>query len=345
MTSSDHEVSPEKSVLEDLTINYEKLGFRRNPFDGIPVFSDQESPPANGYLRYYLGRLSSAINNAVASRPACVYISGPPGSGKSAILKALSQMPRPRGTIYPIYLRFPLSGGRLALYNELTRRLPRSLLKLLFFYAKAHYAEMAKTYVGRKLFWAASSQSLHKALEQIKISPQYAVESISAILEIVLELADCNRVVLILDEFEHAWSRFTGAQKYKWEESMVNLFEQLGPRLVVVLPILPGSFEPNSRPYMNFYNWKGIDLNLILNVTQRNMVEINCSTVTIKNAMYSTMRREMVNNQGKRTCRTLLEKSGNYETVGEAMIDLRGRLLMMVCEGRDWTVGKGCGTN
>jgi len=338
--SPDPLMLPENSLLEEVDLDYRKLGLRRNPLDAIPVFSDSQPIPGNGYLRYYLGRLSSLIRDAVASRPACVYLAGPPGSGKSAILKALSYLPRPRGTVLPIYIRFPLTGGRLAFYNELVRRLPEPLLRLLLIYVSNNHSRMRDTYIGRKLWAASTSGNLWKASEQIYISPQYAIESISTILSILLDITDQSRIVIILDEFEHAWARFTGAQKYKWEESMVELFDRLGRKIIVALPLLAGSFTLGSRPYMKMYYWKGLDIDLILNVTERNVVEINCSLSTLKKTMRKIILKEVMDSKGKRTCEILLNNHGTYSTIGDAITDLRGRLLMMAYEGRNWMVGK-----
>lgn len=328
--------SAEVSILENLTLDYRKLGFGRNPFESIPVFSDLQPVPFNGYLRYYLNRLSSIVFNATASRPVCIYLIGPPGSGKSAILRALSRIPYPRGKVFPIHTRFPLAGGRLAFYNEFLRRLPIPLLKLLFYYARNNYLTMTRTYIGAKLYWASTCEEPWKSLERMKISPQYMVESISDLISIILDLTDNNRIALILDEFEHAWARFTGAQKYNWEKTIVELLLKLGSKLVLVLPVLPQSVAFGSRPYLDMYDWKGIDLDLILKATNSNTVEINCTQTALKNCIYSILRREILNKQGEYTCKTLLNSISKYATIGEAITDLRGRILMMAYRGRSW---------
>jgi energy-coupling factor transporter ATP-binding protein EcfA2 len=329
MTVDKLKASPEKSILEHLTLDYRILGFSRNPFESVPVFSDLQPIPFNGYLKYYLGRLSLAVENAARSRPACVYLVGPSGSGKSAILKAFSRVHHPKGSVLPIYIRFPLAGGRSALFSELLRRLPIPLLKLIFYYARNNYSRIAQTYIGNKLFWASMSKDLWEFRERIQISPQYAIESIAGILLIALDLTDANRIALVLDEFEHAWARSTGAQKYNWEKSMVELFLKLGPKIMLVLPALPESVTMGLRPYMNMYDWKAIDLDPILKATYSNTVEINCSKVTLMRCIYSVLRREIINKEGERNCEILLSDFGNYTTIGEAIIDLRGKVLEM----------------
>jgi GTPase SAR1 family protein len=334
-TLDDTEIPSENSILENATLNYRKLGLSRNPFESLPVFSELEPVPFDGYLKYYVQRLSDAVNNAPKYRPASVYLVGPSGSGKSAILKNFSQRIYRRAGIYPIYLRFPLSGGKLALYNEFFRRLPIPLLKLLFLYAKDNYSSVGTTYIGRKLYIASMNKSIQKSCESITgISPQYVTESISDILTTILDITDSTRIALVLDEFEHAWSRFTGAQKYNWERSLAELFLRVGSKAILILPVLPKSIAMGSRPYMNMYPWKEIDLDLILGATPKNVVEINCREVTLMRCAYSIINRCVINKQGEHLCEFLLSTLGSYSTIGEVILDMHDRILKMAI-GRD----------
>lgn len=324
-TSKDTAGNP---LLEGLRLNYRVLGLNRNPFESIPVFSESQSVPDNYYLRRHVRRLYSLVNNIVFRRSACIYLVGPSGCGKSAILRSLCLTRNKRGMVFPLYTRFPLAGGRMAFLNDLLRRLPVSLLRGIFSYVQNNISER-QSYIGWKLFSASSYRDLWKSRDSIKISPQYAIESIADLFSIILKITDTKRIALALDEFEHAWARFTGPQKYNWEKTMADLFKLLKSRVILILPALPDSVKLGSRPYMNMYDWERIDLDKILGATNANTLNVECSELSLKKCIYSIMHREILDVRGERLCDILLRGVGRYHTIGEAILDLHDQILKM----------------
>jgi len=172
-------------------------------------------------------------------------------------------------------------------------------------------------------------QDLWKSRDSIKISPQYAIESIADLFSIILKITDTKRIALALDEFEHAWARFTGPQKYNWEKTMVDLFRLLRSRVILILPALPNSVKLGTRPYMNMYDWEGADLDKILGATNTNTLNVECSESSLKKCIYSIIHREILDVRGERLCETLLSVLGRYHTIGEAILDLHDQILKM----------------
>jgi len=324
--SSDTSVT---SILEGSRLDYRALGLIRNPFESIPVFSELQPVPFNNYLRHHVRRLYSLINNTTSMRPACVYLIGPSGCGKSAILRAFSQIPDKRKSILPIYTRFPLAGGIMAFFNELFRRLPIPLLELIFSCVRDDYRRRISTHIGWKLFSAGLCRDLWKSRDAVKISPQYAIKSIVDLFSILLDGTGRKRIALILDEFEHAWARFTGPQKYNWEKAIAELFHQLKSRVILVLPVLPESIILGSRPYWGMYDWEGVNLNEILEVTNDNILKVDCSESSINKCIHSIMHREILDLRGEGLCNTLLSTQGSYPTLGAAILDLHDKILAM----------------
>jgi len=316
------------SVLEVSRLNYRDLGLIRNPFESIPVFAESEPVPFNNYLKHHVRRLYSLISNSSPDGPATVYLVGPSGCGKSAILRTFSRVYDQKKLMLPIYTRFPLAGGIMAFCSELFRRLPIPLLEMIFSSVREDQKKRT-SYIGWKLFVAGMSGELWKSRENIKLSALYAIESIRDLFSIILDITGTKKIALILDEFEHAWARFTGPQKYNWERTIARLFLQLESKVILVLPALPELMRLGERPYMNMYNWENIDMDRILRATNDNVLRVECQQSSLTKCIHSIMHREILDRRGQTLCETVLSTLGSYTTIGEAILDLHDRILVM----------------
>lgn len=222
-----------------------------------------------------------------------------------------------------------MAGGIMAFFNELFRRLPIPILKLIFSCVRNNHKKTVSTYIGWKLFSASLCQDLWKSRDTVKISPQYAIKAIAELISIMLEGTGCKRIALVFDEFEHAWARFTGVQKYNWEKTIVELFKQLGSDLIVVFPALPESVTLGVRPYLNMYDWERVDLNEILTAKSDNILKIDCSELRLRKCIHSIMYREILDKRGENLCHALLSNGGSYPTLGAAILDMHDRILAM----------------
>jgi hypothetical protein len=155
------------------------------------------------------------------------------------------------------------------------------------------------------------------------------MKSIIDLFSIILNATGSKRVVLVLDEFEHAWSRFTGAQKFNWERTIAELFRLLESKVILVLPALPESVTLGSRPYLNMHDWKEVDLDKILSAANDNVLRVDCSESSLRKCIYSILHREILDIRGERLCSTLLSALRSYSTLGEAILDLHDQLLTM----------------
>lgn len=216
----------------------------------------------------------------------------------------------------------------MAFLNDLIRRLPTSLLRRIFSFVQRSSSER-ESYIGWKLFSAGFHRNLWKSRESIKTSPQYAIKSIRDLFSIILKMTNTKRIALVLDEFEHAWARFTGAQKYNWERTIADLLRLLRSRVILIFPALPDSVRLGLRPYMNMYHWEGVDLDKILGATSTNTLNVECSEASLKKSIYSIIHREILDERGERLCETLLNTLEEYPTIGEATLDLHDQILKM----------------
>jgi energy-coupling factor transporter ATP-binding protein EcfA2 len=322
----------EASILEELHLNYRKIGLNENPFESLPIFSELEPVDFNDYMAPYVNSMSELLHNCIEHQPCCLYLVGPPGSGKSAILNALSKTLYQKGGLIPVYLRFPLGGGKTAFYNELLRQLPVWLLTLLFEFAKRNPSELPQDYLGNRLFHACFSKNLQSAIEKLRISPQYTTKCIASLFFLILMVTETNRIVLILDEFEHAWARSTGLQKLNWERAFTELLLILKSKMIFIFPLLPENAIFGSRPYLNMYHWKGIDLDQIFKITNSNSVEITCSKEKLKGCLRSMIVKHIIDERGHQFSASLLDKELNYSTIGEAILDMHDQIVKKGCE-------------
>lgn len=248
-------------------VKYQRLGLKRNPFPSIPMYSDSQSVFfSEAYVKKEFRLLRKLIVKNCQSKSSrmAIYVFGSCGCGKSTLLRNFTLKFALDRHFLPIYCRFPFYGGLRSLYHEVVRRVDPSILRKLVVMVRDRYPLWPPSYFLRKASYASSYQTEWEMIRALRISAFYAIEAFQDLVSNLLWASKREKVVLFLDDLEHAWIRFTGVQRYRWEETLVNIIPALKRKLVLVLPlnrtVLDRGTYYSSRPYFGMYNWAGINL-------------------------------------------------------------------------------------
>ncbi|MCW3985326.1 MAG: hypothetical protein NWE91_02815 [Candidatus Bathyarchaeota archaeon] len=247
-------------------VNYEKLGLKANPFPSVPVCSDSEEDFfSEKYVKREFRVLRKLIVKNCRSRSSrmAIYVFGDCGCGKSTLFQNFVRRFCSEKHFLPIYCRFPFYGGIRSLYQEVVKRVEKSILRELTRLVTSDYPFWAPSYFLRKAKYAGLFRTEWEMIQAFKVSAYYAVKAFQDLVLNLLSASKRDKVVLFLDDLEHAWVRFTGPQRFRWEETLTKMIPNLKRKLILVLPInakILASDPNSSRPYFGMHNWHGINL-------------------------------------------------------------------------------------
>lgn len=252
--------------LEIEKVKYQRLGLRRNPFPSIPMYSDGEDPFfSEVYVKKEFNLLRKLIVNNCQSKSSrmAIYVFGSCGCGKSTLFRNFVRVFDSNRHFLPIYCRFPFYGGLKSLYQEVIKRVDLRILRRLAVMVRNEYPLWPPSYFLRKIRNASWHNTDWEMINALRISAYYAKEAFKDLVTNLTRVSKREKVVLFLDDLEHAWLRFTGVQRYRWEETLVDIIPTLRQKLIVILPINPivlASCSYRPRPYFGMYNWRGTNL-------------------------------------------------------------------------------------
>ena len=299
--------------LEIENVKYQRLGLKRNPFPSIPMYSDYEDYFfSEAYVKREFKVLRKLIVKNCQSKSSriAIYVFGNCGCGKSTLFKNFVRVFASNRYFLPIYCRFPFYGGLKSLYQEVIKRVDSRILRKLTVMVRDKYPLWPPSYFLRKARNASWYQTDWEMIRALRISAYYATEAFPDLVSNLSWVSKREKVVLFLDDLEHAWLRFTGVQRYRWEETLVNIIPSLKRKLIVVLPINPIVLDSCSyppRPYFGMYNWRGINLDHYIEFKPNFTVVMHKKDEEVLALALDLANNSVNNKKGRMFCKNLMK--------------------------------------
>ena len=274
------------------------------------------------YLKLQAKRLKRLIQQP-DRRKAAVYVVGKAGSGKSALFRYFWEMYRENRALFPILVPFPYYGGLAAFYNRALRRIP---------WRDMPRSSQQLESVGSSWSWYYRLQiggmtNAPSVLERLSATPQNAFHMFSGLVKWVTEGLGREKIIFLLDDFEWAYDRFVGWQKYHWEYTMATLCQRYGPKIVWVLPVNPrlsGEVREGSMPYFQPNKWKiggdVVDLPYRFQMGDNNMLQLEGELELLSSDLKRLVRRVSTRNPPSEYAKSLMNELLNTDkSVGELL--------------------------